>query len=151
MWKWELIKRNRCWNLSKKGIYPRNLGPNICRVFRTVFLHHKWYGTKLLSPKSKWMFKLLRKLQKIPSSAWIWWRVPSWPPERQMLIFLPKNCEKSAIKHSIEKPNLLNLMNLSKIHCPRLPFAKIGKWPYNWSFLIFRTFCCCSSFPAYKY
>ena len=34
--------------------------------------------------------------------------------------FLVKTCKKSAVKHSIEKPILLNFVNLSPTICPRL-------------------------------
>ena len=33
--------------------------------------------------------------------------------------FLVKNCKKSAVKHSIEKPILLHFVNLSPTFCPR--------------------------------
>ena len=34
--------------------------------------------------------------------------------------FLVKNCKKSAVKHSVEKPILLNFVNVSPTFCPRL-------------------------------
>ena len=34
--------------------------------------------------------------------------------------FLVKNCKKSAIKYSIEKPILLTFVSLSQTFCPRL-------------------------------
>ena len=43
-----------------------------------------------------------------------------YPDKRQISIFVQENCEKSALRHSIEKPILLNFMNLSTIPCPRL-------------------------------
>ena len=43
-----------------------------------------------------------------------------YPDKRQISIFVQENCEKSALRHSIEKPILLNFVNLSTIPCPRL-------------------------------
>ena len=43
-----------------------------------------------------------------------------YPDKRQISIFIQENCEKSAVRHSIEKPILLNFVNLSTIPCPRL-------------------------------
>ena len=43
-----------------------------------------------------------------------------YPDKRQISIFVQENCEKSALRHSIEKPILLNFVNLSTILCPRL-------------------------------
>ena len=34
--------------------------------------------------------------------------------------FLVKNCKKSAVKHSLEKPIFLNFLNLSPTFCPIL-------------------------------
>ena len=44
-------------------------------------------------------------------------KVPSRPPEKQILTVVLNNYEKSAIKHSIEKPMLLNFVDLSTIFC----------------------------------
>ena len=41
-------------------------------------------------------------------------------PRAKFWHFLVKNCKKSAVKHSIEKPILLNFVNLSPTFCPRL-------------------------------
>ena len=35
-------------------------------------------------------------------------------------VFWQKNCKKSAVKHSIEKPILFNFVNLTPTFCPRL-------------------------------
>ena len=43
-----------------------------------------------------------------------------YPDKRQISIFVQENCEKSALRHSTEKPILLNFVNLSTIPCPRL-------------------------------
>ena len=45
---------------------------------------------------------------------------PAVHPNAKFLGFSAKNCEKSAIKRSIEKPILLNFVNLSPTFCPRL-------------------------------
>ena len=46
--------------------------------------------------------------------------VPRRPPKSQSLTFFGRNGKKSAVKHSIEKPILLNFMTLSPNFCPRL-------------------------------
>ena len=58
-----------------------------------------------------------KKIRKICEMLWTWWPVPSGSLKRQIWTVVPKNLEKSAIKHSIEKPMLLNSMNLSAIFC----------------------------------
>ena len=40
-------------------------------------------------------------------------------PKAKFWRFLVKNCKKSAVKHSIEKPILLDFVNLSPTFCPR--------------------------------
>ena len=40
-------------------------------------------------------------------------KVPSRPPTSQNFTPVLQNCEKSAVKHSIEKPMLLNFVDLS--------------------------------------
>ena len=46
-------------------------------------------------------------------------KVLTWSPKRQIFIDVLQNCEKSTIKHSIEKPMLLNFVDprLSKKIC----------------------------------
>ena len=41
-------------------------------------------------------------------------------PKAKFRCFLVKNCKKSAVKHSVEKPILVNFVNLSTAFCPRL-------------------------------
>ena len=41
-------------------------------------------------------------------------------PKKEILTVVLKNCEKSAVKHSIEKPILLTLLNLCIMFCSRL-------------------------------
>ena len=45
---------------------------------------------------------------------------PAVHPKAKCWRFLVKNSKKSAVKHSIEKPVLLNFMNLPPTFCPRL-------------------------------
>ena len=45
-------------------------------------------------------------------------KVPS--PPSQILTVVLQNCEKSAVKNSIEKSVLLNFVNLPKVSCPKL-------------------------------
>ena len=41
-------------------------------------------------------------------------------PPSQILTVVPQNCEKSAVKNSIQKSMLLNFVNLPKVSCPKL-------------------------------
>ena len=45
---------------------------------------------------------------------------PAVHPIAKFWRFSVKNCKKSAVKHSIEKPILFNFVNLSPTFCPRL-------------------------------
>ena len=81
----------------------------------TVSFHHKWNETRLLSPESECMSCItscqttkIRKFQENPWNTWTWWRVPVWLSNKQILSILRKDCEKSAVKHSIEKHISLN-------------------------------------------
>ena len=47
---------------------------------------------------------------------------PAGHPKAKFWHFLVNSCKKSAVKHTIEKPILLNYVNLSTIFCPRLYF-----------------------------
>ena len=102
-------------------------------LFSTISLHDKWNGTRLLSQESECTSCLtsywtnLRKLgsfKKISKMYGFNGEYPAVHPKIKFLCFLLKHCKKSAVKHSIEKPNLLNFVNLSPAFCPRLqPFA----------------------------
>ena len=61
----------------------------------TISLHHKWNESRLLSPESECT------------------SYPAVQPKAKFWRFLVKNHKKSAVKHSIEKPILLNFVNLS--------------------------------------
>ena len=110
-------------------------------LFSTFGLHHKWNETRLLSPESKCMgclkscqvttafspmggplcphkkkkkdlgYQQVREFQENPRNTWTWWRVSSRSP---------KNCKKSAVKHAIEKSNLLNFVKFSPSFCQGL-------------------------------
>ena len=83
----------------------------------------------------------MRKLQnfnKIQENAWIWWRLPSRSSKMHILTLALENCEISAAEHFTEKPNLLNLANLSTIPCPGLSeeyFHLLGRDPLNLYFV----------------
>ena len=47
-------------------------------------------------------------------------KVLSRPLKRQNLKAVPQYCEKSAVKHSIEKPKVLYFVSLPTIFCHRL-------------------------------
>ena len=65
----------------------------------------------------------LRKLgnfKKIPEMLEFDGELPVVHPKAKFDVFWQKNCKNSAVKHSIEKPVLLNFVNLSPTFCPRL-------------------------------
>ena len=49
---------------------------------------------------------------------------PAVQPKAKFSRLLIKHGKKSAVKHSIEKPILLNFVNLSATFCPRLYVCK---------------------------
>ena len=61
-----------------------------------------------------------RKIKKRLRIYWIWWEYLAVHPKAKFWHFSVKNRKKSAGKHSIEKPILLNFVKLSPIFCPRL-------------------------------
>ena len=60
------------------------------------------------------------KFQENPWNVWIWCQVPGHPPKGQILTIFGKKLQKISCKTFIEKPSLLNFVNLSPIFCPRL-------------------------------
>ena len=62
----------------------------------------------------------LKKLKKIPEMLGFDGKYPVAHPKAKVWRFLLKYCKKSAVKHSIEKPILLNFMSFSPTPCPRL-------------------------------
>ena len=67
--------------------------------------------------------KDLRKLgnfKKITEMLGFDGKYPAVHPKAKIWRILVKNCTKSAATHSIEKPVLVNFVNLSPIFCPRL-------------------------------
>ena len=44
-------------------------------------------------------------------------KVLSQVPQKHILTVVLQNCQKSTVKHSIEKPMLLNFLDLSTIFC----------------------------------
>ena len=45
---------------------------------------------------------------------------PAGYPKAKLWRFFGKSCKKSTVKHSIEKPILLDIVNFSTTFCPRL-------------------------------
>ena len=101
--------------------------------FSIICLHYKWNGTRLLSPKSKFQvatcvakqFKTenLRNegiLWKIFGMLAFYGKYPAVLPKAKFWSCLVKSCEKSPLKHSIEKCILLKFENLSQTFCPWL-------------------------------
>ena len=65
----------------------------------------------------------LRKLgdfKKIPETLGFDGEYPAVNEKAKIWHILEKNCKKSAVTHSIEKPILVSFVNLSPIFCPRL-------------------------------
>ena len=89
-------------------------------LFSTI-CHHKWNGTKIKDIRKLGNFK------KIPEMLGFDGLYPAVHPEAKIWRFLVKNCKRSAVKHSTEKPILLNFVNLSPTLCPRL-WLVISSW-----------------------
>ena len=80
-------------------------------LFSTICLHHKWNGTRLLSPESECTSCLtncrttedlgsskIKKFQENPWNAWIWWRVPNRLSKGRILTFFDKKLQKISCK-----------------------------------------------------
>ena len=122
---------------DKKGeeiVYIYNLRQNIYGLFyflsQLVFItsetkldyyHQKvnvrvaWRVAERLKDLSQ-----LGNFKKIPEMLGFDGEYPAAPQKAKFGWFLVKNCKKSAVKHSIEKPSFLNFENLSLTLCPRL-------------------------------
>ena len=112
-------------------------------LFSTICLHHKWNGTRLLSPENECTSYLTscratfsplggsmcphkkkktfqENFKKIPEMLGFDGEYPAVHPIARFWRFLVKKCKKSAVKCSIEKPILLNFVNLPPTFCSRL-------------------------------
>ena len=63
---------------------------------------------------------ILGNFKKIPEMLGFDGEYPAVQPKTRFWRVLVKMRKKSAVKHSIEKPNLLNFVNMSPTFCPRL-------------------------------
>ena len=112
-----------------------NLGQKVCRLFHVLVLFLFTTGeTEVNYYNRKWMYELphelpndlrygnLRNSEISGKSVKCLDLMVSTQPATQEANFgiCAKNHKKSAIKHSIEKPILLNFVNLFTIFCPRL-------------------------------
>ena len=59
----------------------------------------------------------ISRFQETSWGDWNWRQAPSQPSKWQFLTVVLENCEKSVVKHSIEKPILLNFVKFSTIFC----------------------------------
>ena len=101
-------------------------GQNICRlfhflakfVFTTSETELDYYHQKV----NGWVAERLKTydLRKIPEMFGFNDEYPAVHPKAKFWHFLVKYCKKSTVKHYIEKPILLNFVNLSPTVCPRL-------------------------------
>ena len=109
-WKLEFVS-----NILSMNLALDNLEQNIWKLFHVLaqFLFTRreieldYYHQKVKFQENLW-------------NAWIWWRVPSRTTKSQILTFLLKTRKKSAVKHSMQKPILLNFANLFTNFCPGL-------------------------------
>ena len=100
--------------------------------FSTISPQNKRNGARLLSPASECTSCLTRcritedfrnqefSRKKLKCLELMVNTKPAKLPKRYFLTVLQGNCKKSAVKHSMRKPNLLNSVNLSTIASPRL-------------------------------
>ena len=62
----------------------------------------------------------LKNFKKIPEMLGFDGEYPAGGPKAKFWGSSVKKCKELAVKHSIEKPDLLNFVNLSTTFCPRL-------------------------------
>ena len=74
----------------------------------------RWAGKMPHKKKKVLESEEIKKFQKNSWNTWSWWEIDSKQPKKQILKVVLENFEKSAVKHSIEKPIILNFL-LSKI------------------------------------
>ena len=78
-------------------------------TFSTISVHHKW---RIIIITKRWIYELsknlrltiLGNLKKIIEMLGTHGQLLSWLTKRKTLAFVVQNCEKPAVKHSIEKP-----------------------------------------------
>ena len=68
--------------------------------------------------------RTLGNFKEIPETLGIDRKVFSRPHKRQISTVVSQNCEKSAVNHFIEKPMLVNFVDLSTIFRPRLQISQ---------------------------
>ena len=131
-----------CWQKNVYCVYAYginmnyNLGQNIWRVshflvqvfFTTSETELDYYHQKVsvrvasrIAERLKTQdLRKLGNLKKIPEILGIDGEYPTVQPKSKFGRFVVKNCKKSAVKHSIERPILLNFVSLSPTFCPIL-------------------------------
>ena len=108
-----------------------NLGQNICRLFHFLghfpfttsetqldYYHQKvnvWVASRVAKRLKKW-----GNFKKIPGMLGFDCESQAVHPKSKFWRSSVKNCKKSAVKLSIEKPILLSFVNLSPTFRPRL-------------------------------
>ena len=88
--------------------------------FSTVSVHHKWSRTRLLSAENEWASCLricgttagLSNFKKICEILGFERQYPTGYPKAKFWRLSVENHKKSVVKHSTEKPILLNFVNL---------------------------------------
>ena len=131
-----------CWQKNVYCVYAYginmnyNLGQNIWRVFHflvQVFFttseteldyYHQKVSVRVASRIAERLktqdLRKLGNLRKIPEILGIDGEYPTVQLKSKFGRFVVKNCKKSAVKHSIERPILLNFVSLSPTFCPIL-------------------------------
>ena len=83
-------------------------------------LHHEL--PKVAQRLKTYDLRKLGNFKKIPDMFLTNDKVLRPPSKRQILTVVLQNCEKPAVKHSIGKPMLLNLVDFTTRFFPRLQF-----------------------------
>ena len=123
-----------------------NLGQNICSflaqfAFTTTETELEYYYQKVnvrvavrVTERLKtWDLKKLWNLKKILEMLGFDSKYPAVHERAKLWRFPVKRCKKSAVKQSIEKPILLNSVNLSPTFCSRLQIYRQVFSEHLWS------------------
>ena len=129
-----------------------NLGQNILRLFHFLVQFffttseteidyyyqkvHVQVALRVVKRLKTYDFRKLGNFKKISETLGFDGKYPAVHRKVKFWCFLVKNCKKSAVKYSIEKPILLNFVNLSPAFCPRLWNRALGMSLLKWCWLL---------------
>lgn len=126
------------WKFKLKMKFSDNYEKNICRILHILAQYLFTTSERRLNCYYiRWMHMLcqdlpndlnlrsceIKKFQGNPWNAWNWWESTHPTTHTSSFGSCSTKFQKATVKHSIEKPMLLNFVDLSTIYCPRLHFS----------------------------